>query len=290
MLLCLALSIPGYAQSPADENEELKIAALEALVAAPPERALPLARKVLLGNNSDDLKERALFVISQIDSREAQDLLVETANKSSGDLQQEAIRMIGIGGDKSALAALGPLYAKGDTELREAVLEAYLIVGDADAVYALAANAESEDEFESAVDTLGAMGANEQLRQLRDRAGASESWLDAIAVSGDVETLRDLALDNSNPERRVRAIEALGIVGGDVVSQALVDIYRGADSADVREAALDGLLIADDDQALLELYRSSSSATEKTEILEYLVMMGSDEVWAVIDAALDGGN
>jgi HEAT repeat protein len=226
--------------------------------------------------------------LSQIDTREAQDLLIKTARESDGDLQGEAIRMIGIGGDKTALAELGSLYASGDEDVRDAVLEAYLIVGDVDAVFALAANAKTEDEFEAAVDTLGAMGANEQLRKLRDRAGSSESWIDAIAIAGDFETLRELALDEGDPKRRIQAIEAMGIVGGDNVNQALMDIYRNANNDDVREAAVEGMMISGYDQGMLELYRASDNAVEKKQLLEYLVILDSDEIWAVIDSALGG--
>ncbi|HNP36295.1 MAG TPA: HEAT repeat domain-containing protein [Woeseiaceae bacterium] len=289
-LLCLSFAVSTFAQSGPDDNEELKSAALEALISAPPERALPLAIKVLKGNNSDELKAKALFILSQIDTPEAQELLVATAKQESGALQQEAIRMIGIGGDKSALAAISSLYSADNEDLRDAVLEAYLIAGDADAVYQLALNAKGEEEFGAAVDTLGAMGANEQLRQLRDRAGASESWIEAIAVSGDADTLRDLATDKSNPERQLQAIEALGIVGGDSVNKTLLDVYKAATRDDVREAALDGMLIAGYDQGVLELYRASNDAAEKKHLLEYLVMMDSDEVWTVIDSALDGAD
>ena len=93
----------------------------------------------------------------------------------------------------------------------------------------------------------------------------------------------------SDPELQAEAIEALGIVGGDEVDAALVDIYRGATTDHIREAALDGMLIAGHDEGVLELYRSSSDDAEKKELLEYLVIMGSDEVWDLIDAALEGG-
>jgi HEAT repeat protein len=278
----------ALAQAPDPDNEELQIAALEALASAPPERALPLAKKVLAGTHSDEVKERALFVLSQIDLPEAQLILAETARSNQGELRYEAIRMIGIGGDDAALAELKSLYATNDEELREAVLEAYLIADDEDAVYELAANAQSEAEFEDAVETLGAMNAREQLRQLRDKAGTSEGWIEAIAISGDVDTLRELALDGSNPERQATAIESLGIVGGsDEVNQTLVDIYRNAGSDEIREAALDGMLIADYDDGVLTLYRESKSASEKKELLEYLVMMDSEEIWAIIDSALE---
>lgn len=286
MITLLAVATTANAQS--SDDDQLKLAAMEALISAPPERALPLARKVLEGTHSDELKERALFVLSQIDSAEAQELLVATAKNAQGELREEAIRMIGISGNQDALAQLGALYSTGDRDLRDAVLEAYLIADDRESVFTLAANAQDEAEFEAAVDMLGAMGAKEELRQLRDRAEYSERWIDAIAISGDIEILRELAMDGSNLERQAQAIEAMGIVGGDEVDSTLVDIYRAATSEKIREAALDGMLIADNDDGVLELYRSSSDATEKKELLQYLIMMDSDEIWNIIDATLEG--
>ena len=43
------------------DRDELKITALEALMSAPPERALPAVRKVLEGDSSDEVKESALL-------------------------------------------------------------------------------------------------------------------------------------------------------------------------------------------------------------------------------------
>ena len=48
------------------------------------------------------------------------------------------------------------------------------------------------------------------------------------------------------------------------------------------------MLISGSDEAVLELYRSSSDPAEKKELLEYLVIMGSDDVWNIIDATLEG--
>ncbi len=271
-----------------DDVEELKIAALEALMSAPAERALPLVAKVLAGNSSDDVKERALFVLSQIDLPEAQTLLLETARQGSGEFRLEAIRMIGIGGEPAALSGLGDLYASGSGDVREAVLEAYLIADDANAVYEIAANAENEDDFERAVEILAAMDARDALRELRNSRGMSESLIEAYAISGDFETLRELSMDGSDPEQQAQAIEALGIVGGTAVNATLVEIYQNSDSSDVREAALDGLLISGHDEGVLQLYRSSQNPAEKRELLQYLVMMDSEAIWDVIDSALDG--
>jgi len=256
-------------------------------MSAPPERALPIVEKVLAGNNSDEVKERALFVLSQIDLPAAQTILLDAARQGSGDLRLEAIRMIGIGGESAALAGLIDLYNSGDADVREAVLEAYLIAGDVQSVYQIALNTDNADDYEEAVDILGAMDARDQLRELRTARGMSETLIDAYAISGDAEMLRELSMDASDPELQGQAIEALGIVGGAEVNQTLLDIYRTTEVPDVREAALDGMLIADYDEGILELYRASDNPAEKKELLEYLVMMDSEEVWDLIDSALD---
>lgn len=283
----LLLSTPSIAQSDvSDVSEELKLAALEALIAAPADKALPLVTKVLEGNHSNEVKERALFILSQIDEPEAQATLLRVA-REDGELGAEAVRMIGIGGNDESLANLASIYESGDSETREAVLEAYMIAGDKRAVFNIAVTAEGRD-FEEALDMLTVMGAFEELRELRGKKGVSEALINAYAISGDFESLRELALDRSNAERQTQAIEAMGIVGGERVDTTLVEIYRNASSEDVREAALHGMLISGYDAGILELYRASEDPSEKKELLQMLVMTGSDEVWNIIDSALDG--
>lgn len=289
--LFLSISAAALAQTENaaadEESEKLKIAAVEALMSAPPGKALPILTKVLEGEGSDELKERALFVLSQTDLPEAQSLLVETARSADGPLRHEAIRMIGISGGPEALAGLSELYAGGDRETKEAVLEAWLIADDKDAVYRVAANAQDPEEFEEAVETLGAMGALEQLRALRSRTDMSESLIDAYAIAGDTESLRELALDGSEPERQAQAIHGLAIAGDD--AEILVEIYRGTDSPMIKDAVREGLLIGDHDEAVLALFRESRDSAEKRELLDTLVMMDSEAVWDIIDSTLENG-
>ena len=102
---------------------------------------------------------------SPIDLPEAHEQLLDLARTGEGELRAEAIRMIGIGGNTRALAGLAELYSSGDEDVREAILDAYMIAGDTDAVYQIAANATNPDEFEAAVKKLVAMGAQEELRK-----------------------------------------------------------------------------------------------------------------------------
>ena len=272
----------------AKDKEELQMIALEALIHMPDERALPKVLQVLNGDGSDELKESALFVLSQMDHPDAAAALLSYAKTGSGDAQVEAIRMIGINGDKATLAALPEIYASGDEYVREAVLEAYMIADDVDGVFTIAMNATDEDDYEMAVEMLAVMDAHEQLAQLREAKGASEALVYAQIVSDNHIELEKLARDPSNPDIQIAAIEGLGIVDGPNADAVLLDIYKTSADEDVREAALEGLFIGDYDQAILDLYRASSSAREKGELLEALVFMDSDLAMEVIDSALAG--
>lgn len=288
VIVCmLAFAQAVHAQDDQEERDALKIAAIEALMSAPPERALPAVTKVLQGNNSDEVKEAALFILSQIETPEAQALLLDMARSSEGELREEAISMIGIGGDPEALAGLREIYAAGDNDVREAVLEAYLIADDSQSVYELAIAADNKNDLEDAIEILGAMGAVDDLRNLLNEIGRSEELIEAYAMAGDVETLQMIAMDASDPDAQIEALEALGIVGDEEADEILVQVYRDAEDDEVREAALEGMLISGNDTAVLQLYRETDDMALKRELLEMLSIMDSDDVWDLIDEALE---
>ncbi|MDH4071771.1 MAG: HEAT repeat domain-containing protein [Gammaproteobacteria bacterium] len=288
MVMTLSIAGNGYAQADdPGERDELRITALEALMSAPPERALPAVRKVLAGEYSNEVKESALFILSQMESDEAQGLLLDFARDSDGELREEAITMIGISGDDDALAALRDLYASGDASVREAVLSAYLIAHETEIVYDIAVNAADVEEFETAVETLAAMGAIDELRMLKASGGNAEALAQAYAIAGDFETLRTMALDGGDPDAQVEAIGALGIIGSDAANETLMAMYRGSDDSDVREAALEGMLISGYDDGIAVLYRETDDVGEKQELLEYLSYMDSDMLWDIVDEALE---
>ena len=288
LLITLSVATVNAQGNSARDKEELQMIALEALIHMPEEQALPKVLTLLQGDGSDELKESALFVLSQMDSPEAATALLDFAKNGSGEAQEEAITMIGISGDATALAALPEIYAAGDEEIREAVLEAYLIADDVEGVFAIAMAATNEDDYEEAVETLAVMDAHDKLAQLREAKGTSEALVDAFIISDNYEELEKLARDNSDPDVQEEAIEALGIVDHPNAEALLVEIYKASDDEEIRESAIEGLLYGEFDQALLDLYRSSTSTREKGEIIEALVIMDSTLAIEAIDSALAG--
>jgi hypothetical protein len=269
------------------ENEELAIAALEGLMAQPSDRALPILKKVLAGSQSTLVKRRALFVLSQVDAPEARDILLQTARSPNAELRQEAIRSLGIGGDPKALDALRQIYDAGDADAKQSVLQAWLIAGRKDAVYEVAANAKSEEEASEAIRMLGAMGASEELRKLGERAKPTSGLLDAYAISGDLASLRKIAEGGGDQPMRVDAVRRIGIIGTDAARATLRELYSRSTDGSVKDAALQGLLIAGDDKGVLDLYRVAKTSEEKRTLLRTLTMMGSDAALEAIDATLE---
>ena len=287
MTLLAIASSTTFAQKPT-EQEELALAAMEGLMAQPAERALPIIKKVLAGAQTTLVKQRALFVLSQIDSPEAKQILGQASRSQDPALRGEAIRSIGIGGRAKSLAALQDIYAAGDADVKEQVLHAWLIAGRKQEVYQAALNAKSDEEAGEAIHTLSVMGAVEELRKLGERANASKRLVDAYAISGDLASLRKIAEGNAEPEVRAEAVRKIGIISSDAARSALRDIYSRTADAGIKRAALEGMLISGDEQGVLTLYRSATTTEEKRALLRTLTMMDSDAALEAIDAALEG--
>jgi HEAT repeat protein len=287
MALLLVAGGTTFAQKPT-EQEELALAAMEGLMSQSAERALPIIKKVLSGSQTTLVKKRALFVLSQIESPEAEQILLQTARSADPALRSEAIRSIGIGGHPQSLAALQEVYNAGDAKLKKEVLHAWMIAERKEEVFQAALNAKSEDEASEAIHMLSVMGAVDELRKLGERPNASGSLVEAYAISGDLASLRKIAESGADPAVRAEAVRKIGIVDNDAARVALRDLYSRSSDREIKDAALEGMLIADDEQGVLALYRAATTTEEKRTLLRTLTMMDSDAALEAIDAALEG--
>jgi hypothetical protein len=273
---------------PVCDAEALAIAALRGLMAAPPERALPLVRKVLDGQQTARVKERAVFVLAQIDGAEATALLKQTAQSGQGKVRLQAVRALGIRGGADSLATLKALYPNGDDAIRAAVIESLMIANDRKGLYEIVRQARDENEARRGAEMLAAIGAVEELRAL----GADTRWqgtlIDAFIATEDVEALVNIVRGNGAQDLRVRAAHSLGMIGGAKASETLQSLYRETTDDALRSAIVEGLMIGGDDKALLAMYRAETKPERKRQLLETLSMMNSDAAFEAIDSALDG--
>ena len=92
-------------------DEELKLLAIQSLMNSNPEKAVPLLEKIIMGNYSPKLKDRAFFVLSQSDSDKAQQILMGLAKANNQpDLQKRAIRNLGMNSNPRNRAVLKEIY------------------------------------------------------------------------------------------------------------------------------------------------------------------------------------
>lgn len=277
-----------------DEDDDLAGVAVEGLLNAPPARALPILRKVLTSTHPLRVKKRALFVLSQIDEPSALDTLGEIAgNGSDPELRDEAIRMLGISGEKSALERLSTLFsASKDSALKSRIVQAWMIANRQDLILDAARNETDSSVRGEAIRLLGAMNATKELRELfasEKDVGNRQAIVQALGIAGDVSTLTSIATSERDAEVQGSAIQAIGIAGGKQGSEALVKLYSSAVTQQNRDAALHGLLIAGDTGAMRSLYQQAKTTEEKKSLLRMLTMLQGDETLDLIEAELDKG-
>jgi HEAT repeat protein len=119
----------GQPVSPEEfSNEEIKLYALNGLAQTAPERALPMLNKILAGAGSPRMKERAVYVLAQVNSPEARQKLVQVAKGQGAnpDMQLAAVRYLGTIRDSQSLPMLAEIYASTpDAAIKRQVLDAY---------------------------------------------------------------------------------------------------------------------------------------------------------------------
>src|SRR4029078_2405932 len=148
-------------------DEELKLIAIQGLLSTDPERAVPLLQKIVDGKYSHRVKEQALFVLSQSSSQRAAQLIGSIARGSThSELQNEAIRYLGISGKRNA-ALLGEIYASApNIEVKKEILRAYMVAGARPQLYAVAKNEKDPHLRGEAIRQLGVLGAGSELQEM----------------------------------------------------------------------------------------------------------------------------
>jgi len=274
----------GHPVSPqAEPDENLKLLALNALMQQDQAQAVPILQKILSGNQSDELKSRALFVLAQSNSPQAQALIDQTAQGQSGPaLQIKAIRMMATQG-KSAVAPLASIYQhSSDVQVKRVILQSYLVAGDPSKLLEAARQETNPELVKTAVHTLGAMGAWQDLLTLYRASNNAQTKADIInslipAGHNGLSALSEIAQSEQDPDLRRKAIRNLGISGGMSVAPALVSTYQKNTDVETKRAAAQALFLANDAQDLVALARAEKDAEMKQYLVQQLSLMHDQE-------------
>jgi HEAT repeat protein len=89
------------------------------------------------------------------------------------------------------------------------------------------------------------------------------------------EAILGIARGNGNPDLQLKAINYLGIMGGQENRQALADVYRSSTDAQVKRAILHSYMVAGDRERLLQLARTESDPALRGDAVHQLGVMGA---------------
>ena len=284
----LEIEIRGKSNDPlppqAEQDEELKLLALNSLMQQDESRALPVIQQILNSDKSEKLKSRALFVLAQDQSPQAQALLGQVARgQKNPALQRKAIEMLAIGRGKQAADTLAAIYRESNNdEVKKSVLHTYLIIGTPDPLVEAARHETNPELVGTAVHMLGAMGATSQLLALYHDTNSHETKAEVIgglipAGQKGAEALGSIAASEQDPELRRKAIRNLGIAGGMSAAPSLVATYKKNGDPETKRAVAQALFLAGDSHDLVELARAEKDPGVKQSIVQQLSLMHSKE-------------
>ena len=284
----LEIEIHGKSDDPvppqAEQDEELKLLALNSLMQQDEEHAVPIIQQILNSDKSEKLKERALFVLGQDQSPQAQALLghVASGDRNPG-LQRKAIQMMAVTRGKQAAETLANIYRQTtNQEIKNTILHTYLIIGTPDPLVEAARHESNPELVRTAVHTLGAMGATSQLLTLYHDSSSPEVKAEVIsglipAGQKGAEALSNIAGSEQDPELRRKAIRNLGIAGGMSAAPALVATYRKNPDVETKKAVAQALFLAGDSHDLIELARAEKDPAVKQSLVQQLSLLHNKE-------------
>jgi HEAT repeat protein len=284
----LEIEIHGKSDDPmppqAEQDEELKLLALNSLMQQDEARAVPIIQQILNSDKSEKLKDRALFVLAQDQSPQAQALLGQVA---SGDrnpaLQRKAIEMLAVTRGKQAAETLANIYRQTtNEEVKNTILHTYLVIGTPDPLVEAARHESDPKLVRTAVHTLGAMGATSQLLTLYHDTSNPEVKAEVInglipAGQKGADALGTIAGSEQDPELRRKAIRNLGVAGGMSAAPALVAIYKKNADLETKKAVAQALFLAGDSHDLVELARAEKDPALKQALVQQLSLMRNKE-------------
>jgi HEAT repeat protein len=234
-----------------DEDNEIRAAAMNALLQMDAESAIPIIKQVLQKRDecSVELREKAVFLLSQKPSSETETLLLDVLNNDPArSVREMAVFWLGqVHSDRAAAALEEIATSSPDMELREKAIHALHEQESPRAEALLRRLAESpqtpENVREKAIFWIGQRESKENadfLRSLFTRTREEEARkkilfsLSQMQGFGNDRWLLDIALDESNSaELRAHAVFTAGQAG--IAGSELVTVYDRLSDSEVKK-------------------------------------------------------
>ncbi|HXJ14210.1 MAG TPA: HEAT repeat domain-containing protein [Candidatus Limnocylindrales bacterium] len=225
-------STTGSKANPEAQNDEdLKLLALQGLMNSSPEKAIPLVEGILNGTGTPRVKSKALFVLAQNGSPEAEQVLGKIARgQSNPDLQRKAVTYLATFGGRGAGKILAEVYmSSSDPEVKRAVIRSYIISGDREHLATLAKSEPNPELRKEAIRNLGIIGGHSDLQAMYGKEtdrGVKEEILNAYFIGGDAKDLIAAARGEKDAELKKKAVEKLSLMGSKEANDYLMELLQ----------------------------------------------------------------
>jgi len=273
----------GQGPSPERENDEdLKLFAINSLMNSDPERALPLLEKILQKSSAPKLRERALFVLAQSRSPKSNEIVAQFARGGGNpDLQQKAVEYLGVYGGKDNLQILGDIYGSAnDPALKRNILRSFMVAHDKDRLLTAAKSEQNPDLRRDAIQYLGNLNASAEIAQLYTAdqpQEIKEAIIQALANNNISERLVEIARTEKDPRVRSNAIHRLGNMSRTKTSEALVSLYGPEQDRNVKEQIIQAPSNQGSAKELVDVARKETDPELKKTAIKRLANMHSKE-------------
>ncbi len=237
-----------------DDDEEIKILALESLFRSNPERGMAYVRKLLTPGSTDSrrMKEAGIELIRRFGGEQTVPLLIEVIrSQSDPELRKAAIHTLGRTEDERAFDVLLELVnTSTDDEIAKA------------AVFAI-----SRFDGDKARNTLVGMARNAKSREVRKDA---IFWLSRNSDDATLDELMKIFQSETDVEVKKQIVFALKRMGSPGALAKLYEIARGNGEVEVRKDALHWIGQRGGAEAvnyLIQLYDQESNDEIKNQII-----------------------
>lgn len=273
----------GPVSPEAQQDEDLKLLAIQGLQHSDHEQAIPLLEKILASSNGPRVKERALYVLALSNSARAQEILLGIAKGGGNpDLQRKAIDYLATQSRREGRSSLEEVYRSNtDPEVRMRVLRAYMSAGDRARLLGVAQSEQNEELRLAAIRYLGSSAALTELGQLYDKETSQAIRLQivrSLASAGAIERLQQIARVETNQEIRLQAIRSFASAGRERTGTILQDMYAKESSVEGKRAIIQALSAQNNAEGLVAVARRENDPKLKEEIVRRLSTMTKSKV------------
>jgi HEAT repeat protein len=289
-----------------EDDDDIKVAALNALQQMDPEKAGPVLKRVLARRDTQSvcLRRKAIFLLAQQGAEGAEPTLLDAARHDPDpEVREQAVFWLSQVGTDASVAALDSiLRTTKDPDLMEKAVFALSQQGSDRSIQALRAYAErsdvSEEGREKAIFWLGQTGTSENMAFLRSLYGRlrgeelKKKVLFSLAQTGSKENARWLAGVARNqqeaPELRKQAL--FWAEQCDLPTSEFASLYGSTTDRAMREQVIFVLSQRGDKAAadkLFEIAKSDPDKELRKKALFWLGQMDDPRVAEVLQDILE---